>query len=416
MAELNRLSTLPGIETAEGALAGPSELSAAILALKPSQANHPNPLIFSPQLSDDAIRRLVELAYHASMVADEGRFPRFGLVSRDRGNFLSIANIDEPLDEVDTLRRLGQTCLDEDDLLWVTEESGSLHCRGLVAADPGVSVAGEEQPVILGMGLDFAVMVRGPGHLEVEIVGQHLGLKGGKIRSLSPWHYLETPRRRWNAIAGAAARARGLPTAERVYTDRVGSTILWATSRVLRSAMARKHGGCFVVLPADTDPGAEIKLRYRVPTASALSLSSLAADLCWQCWQGRNDPVSRDRYSEELLRHRLRAAAETVDRASAVDGCVVLGDGLQLLGFGGKIVAGDKDPDLELRALTNKKTGYVADLKEALLSVGGTRHQSALRLCMKVPGTMAFVVSQDGDLKVFWSERNATYGFKELVA
>jgi hypothetical protein len=33
--------------------------------------------------------------------------------------------------------------------------------------------------------------------------------------------------------------------------------------------------------------------------------------------------------------------------------------------------------------------------------VGGNRHQSTLRLCRAVPNSLAFVVSQDGDLTVF---------------
>ena len=39
----------------------------------------------------------------------------------------------------------------------------------------------------------------------------------------------------------------------------------------------------------------------------------------------------------------------------------------------------------------------------------GTRHRSAYRFCMSVPGSLAFIISQDGDIRVMHSSADDVF-------
>jgi len=80
---------------------------------------------------------------------------------------------------------------------------------------------------------------------------------------------------------------------------------------------------------------------------------------------------------------------------SAVDGAVVLGQPLEMLGFGAEI-SGRLPP---VHQVTRDPDSSGARTKtESVLNVG-TRHRSAYRFCRALPGAMAAVVSQDGSVR-----------------
>ncbi len=47
--------------------------------------------------------------------------------------------------------------------------------------------------------------------------------------------------------------------------------------------------------------------------------------------------------------------------------------------------------------------------RDELLKPFGERHKSAFYLCQQVPGSIAFVISQDGDLRIFASDEKRVY-------
>ncbi len=57
------------------------------------------------------------------------------------------------------------------------------------------------------------------------------------------------------------------------------------------------------------------------------------------------------------------------------------------------------------------KTGEKWEYKSLLEEIGGTRHQSAVRLCKAHRNMLVFIVSQDGDLKVFSSGTDKAHAF-----
>ena len=111
------------------------------------------------------------------------------------------------------------------------------------------------------------------------------------------------------------------------------------------------------------------------------------ADEVWRYWEVCRDYVKEKETSKRdnianrwlLFRELLISKARSLANLGKVDGCVVVDRQLQLRGFGGKIGFDNRDP-----------------------VEGGMRHNSAHWLCQVVPGTIAFVVSQDGDLTVYF--------------
>ena len=104
---------------------------------------------------------------------------------------------------------------------------------------------------------------------------------------------------------------------------------------------------------------------------------------------------------------QLSAKARAFGNFSAVDGCVVLDRGMNLIGFGGEIRIDDEMLKESPRTLIDRRTNTPAadqDLRHL-----GTRHRSAFRLCKMVGGALVFVISQDGDLRIFSSDANHVY-------
>ena len=55
-----------------------------------------------------------------------------------------------------------------------------------------------------------------------------------------------------------------------------------------------------------------------------------------------------------------------------------------------------------------------ASVEPAVIKLG-TRNQSACQFCREHPHAFAFVVSQDGDLRVYCSDGGAAYAFEALA-
>jgi hypothetical protein len=106
--------------------------------------------------------------------------------------------------------------------------------------------------------------------------------------------------------------------------------------------------------------------------------------------------------------------AEVAGNLSGADGCVVLNRKLQVCGFGGEILVSDDDAQMAIRPFTDVASGDEWSYDDFMKGIGGTRHKSAARLCRAHPNVLVFVVSQNGDLKLFYSNEKQVNGFGPL--
>jgi hypothetical protein len=220
-----------------------------------------------------------------------------------------------------------------------------------------------------------------------------------------------------------------LPLPEYVLQNAREVTNLWV--RILDTTVAQHHGGAFIILPEEEASLEMIRSKYDIQDGVPidLDLGSLLAESSASCGrlfnlrrltgaEGSESLVQQlcDQQNDWLTRrNQYHVALNAVAGLSEVDGCVVLDRGLRVHLFGGKIHSASGN---------GRSTGKSLDLqdwyaREASLEPAirklGTRNQSACRFCRDHSHAFAFVVSQDGDLRVYCSDETAAYGFEALA-
>lgn len=187
-------------------------------------------------------------------------------------------------------------------------------------------------------------------------------------------------------------------------------------SNILLRARERAHGGSFLVIPdaqeADDPRLADrISLKYvlgglkiwPLMVDRALAYKNLY-DLLFpeDTTKVRVDDLRNERKafywehtSHQVLEHEIADLESFVASLSAVDGAVVITDRLRVIGFGGEITAGS--PTLSSVRIAVDEDGIAGNHRP--ITSFGTRHRSALRFCSSLEDAVAFVISQDGDVR-----------------
>jgi hypothetical protein len=93
------------------------------------------------------------------------------------------------------------------------------------------------------------------------------------------------------------------------------------------------------------------------------------------------------------LDEALFECARFIANLAAVDGAVILTEGLDLVGFGGVIKGTFSKEDIIARAMDAEGEQKVYERPEGV----GTRHLSVYYLCKEIPDVLAIVISQDGN-------------------
>ena len=188
-------------------LSGPDDLSSAIIHLRKSLVElHDGDVGWLSPISDDGIRRLIKLAFYASLAAEEGRYPRFRLINRidDGADTVGFAAaFDTPIIDVESLRRLAPTAAETDGALLIVERDGSLHCTGsLVVSDMGFGTR-IGRPEIVGVGRSPSLIIRvdGPGSLRATDTAYTLLLNRGRIRQVVDYWLVRQVQGLWNELA-----------------------------------------------------------------------------------------------------------------------------------------------------------------------------------------------------------------------
>jgi hypothetical protein len=421
--KLNAIRSLPVGYTPppipEG-LCGPEKLAELLIEARKVQPEYTGPI------SDDGIRTLVKLIFFASLMPEEGRYPRYKLVCEPaESSIFLVTKIDPlPLDDVNQVRRLAPACAHPNCALLVAERDGLLWCDGVmnVGGMGYETVPGHPGVIAVGRSPGLHLEVFGPGHLRgSETIFGAYEIRGGRIRALSAYKGPEPVRSLLNSLQARVSREVALRLGDdsQSYEMRVKDwrPLLTVLSRLLRTAANARHGGAFVFLPdASRDP-AEYGLKILYRTTSL----DLGADLveqwvtCLQSSQQYGNPERENTLRRsEVLRVKLLTNAEAVGHFSCVDGCVVLTREFNVLGFGAKIDAPGDLVEKSPRRFKHIASGDVYDDKAFMAAIGGTRHQSAARLCQIHSGVLVLTLSQDGDLKLFASDEFFAYAYGPL--
>jgi len=173
--------------------------------------------------------------------------------------------------------------------------------------------------------------------------------------------------------------------------------------RIATHALAHRHGGMILVMPADVAQPVGVRVHYGVADGTNV--------LAMRYAQIVRDVPAADRLAR-LKGSRLRAPngrvsvrdedqiafAETIEliaRLTAVDNALLLDTDLRVRGFGVQVIEGEA-PATSFRHLNPySRDVHVDDLS----TFKGTRHPAGVIYCMRQPSeAAAIIVSQDGHL------------------
>jgi hypothetical protein len=364
-------------------------------------------------ISASGLKKLVQIAYYASQAPNEGRFPQLTIfVPARRVNLEMLVSLDNEL-TVQSLRRIGPTLPSPDYALIIRELHGSLRIAGIAVlrgpltqfsfGDP----TSRPRPQPTGLSIEIS----GPGELRA---GEHLRHKlqsgschqeisFGFAKWFKEWYDDVAPRlfsglRAWRS----ASRPGSLPP--------LAASLGYVWIDLLRRAAGLRHGGCFIILAEPSQPC----IRDNFKT-SECDLGMVLA----QYLQAVEKAASNNHVDDQLeqviahllLRENLLSTVVAICNLSATDGCLVFDRLLKLHSFGSMIepsgyddetarcFRGDSDQQLDQHEVRNF----------------GARRLSALHLCAACPGALAFVISQDGDLRAFVHRKNGVRLYDNLA-
>lgn len=117
--------------------------------------------------------------------------------------------------------------------------------------------------------------------------------------------------------------------------------------------------------------------------------------------------------SEDILRknNKLSDAILAICNTTSIDGALVMDNFFNVLGFGAEIITENtKVRKLFFPLGQNEKKFVVKEISEF-----GTRHRSAARFVKAVPNSIAFVISQDGDQKVMTNIDDKVFVWSNII-
>lgn len=356
--------------------AGPLELAASLC---------PNQTV----LSDARLTELVDLAFRVSLKREEGRYPSFQLFAplRDADEPMLDMRFSPPLPlSMEILHRVSPGIPPRPYAFVVKEGPEGLRLEGAARVEYSGFAALRGRLDYHGGTLfpGLALHVAGPARLRTALFShdapvKYLELKEGRLttsydNAFSPI-FLPLCRQGAAILARDSEDGGSLP-----------SLVKATLARVFSLAVAAGHGGMFVFLP---------------PGVGQVSLGGLLAGGVGVSWPnlGRvavNLASGGSYYATHM--EQWETATRVTAQASSVDGAVILDAAFSVLGFRVEL-CGNRDERLPSCVDLDPRCSEPTPLGPVLLSSFGTRHRSAARFCAAVPGAVAVVVSQDGEMR-----------------
>ena len=382
----------------------------------------------------ESLRNLLKKVYAASLLTEEGRHPQVRLVlGSDQVSelpFSPIVRFQPPsrIGEANDLRKLGPAASDPSCALWIAEgEDGGtrgVECLGIIDVDrlyTTTRIGTQESIVrgehIVGNTTYVSVRIEGPGALRARVALDRCEfvLRGCQIRQTRSFAYLE------EIVNQVCSIEKVLTTEFDLKND-----IALALARVLDAANSKRHGAAFLLLPEIGLTHDVIHRAYCIDGGHEvlLDLGKALTEFA-SCRKHLQEVKPGDNPSEvqsmvnpqEIItradqwfdkRRDLSVLQNAVAGLSSVDGCVVLDRSLKIHLFGAKIRS--PQPDKELKVIDpDTKDDLSSEMKKL-----GTRNNSACRFCSDHPGAYAFVLSQDSDLRLYYSDTQHVYALLDL--
>jgi hypothetical protein len=275
-----------------------------------------------------------------------------------------------------------------------------------------------------------------PGHVSVSIGGNViLTLRDGQLFKFlkSPLlvgpisEYFKSPH---EYLASKIIEFK--PTVDDKYYDPLKSASFYyrdCINRLLSSILHNNHGSTLLILRQDKNRRIQPKLsnlniKYKINyhniwnyLVKLLNIDCKQSRLFWQNFNKKPKPSKpkmneldiRLDYKHENLRLMIDDAIDFISCLARIDGCVVMTDKFQVLGFGAEVIY--SSPIFDFITVTDNCEATHS--QEISLDEFGTRHRSAIRFCSSHPDAIAFVFSSDGGMKAITTVNSKLLMWKE---
>ncbi len=189
---------------------------------------------------------------------------------------------------------------------------------------------------------------------------------------------------------------------------------LAALRRLLLRVQNVRHGGAFLITPDQKQEGLLVKhkisysrlrtalQRHAVANAEQFIATGIISDEYMEK-DAEDMPVGLHLdeviagYDLEEIRNELAGVIWFTSLLTRVDGLVLLDPNLEVQGFGVEITVSEEPSEIYAAGDAWATEWH---LRKVDYQHYGTRHRSMMRYCAKFPGSVGFVISQDGDVRV----------------
>jgi hypothetical protein len=209
-------------------------------------------------------------------------------------------------------------------------------------------------------------------------------------------------------------------------------TELWSSTfkRLLCEIRETKHGGTILVSPSMAVIKNTCKIKYKIDfqrLRSAIVMQvvhkyeeDFFGDVISNSYLDTNEeemPVTL--YLDEAIaksdsedaNSAIAGSIKFISTLSRHDGAVLMSPDLSVSGFGVEITTNEAPPKI---FSIKKSHGSIPKEKKIDVEKFGTRHRSAIRFCWTNPGSVAFVISQDGGVRAITKLNNKVVIWEDI--
>jgi hypothetical protein len=371
--------------------------------LQQSFATQPELNRLALALSDETVEKFVKAVYYASLIPDEGRWPRATLICYPADVELQFHLLfDQPLDVSPSQIAKLSHAIDNR-----THIACSVKDRQIKIAGLHVNWLATQREH--GFGSRIAInqlktTINGPGNIEATTDVITLVYRGGVISSSEQLIRAKT-------MARLIARLRQ-ELHDAGFDTRLDS--LPGIINELMGAIVRLGHGGMVIFTGEPKAPQFSSLRrtncfflHQLLTAywqRRLELVSAAGGL--ERWLENADMngLAEQRMNVASATDRLENCVQAIANLSGMDGAIVLTYGCNVGAFNA-IIDRQTEPQAAPRLIDVK--GKEIDYQKAF-GDRGSRHQAALLYARSVPDSFVFVISQDGSISAFHNPNDGT--------
>lgn len=188
--------------------------------------------------------------------------------------------------------------------------------------------------------------------------------------------------------------------------DYIHVTIKNTLSRLLNQIKNYQHGGAILITDSNENLNIKYKLKYdRLPRAICNSIINSIEYLFNKPDEDTDresmllsdyKKISKINLAKTQADNELKGAIRFVASQSCVDGLVLLNKELKVQGFGVVILKIDSPEYVYISSASDPSEKSLTPKEPSHF---GTRHQSMFAYCFQNPGSLGFIVSQDGDVR-----------------